>query len=280
MLRVKLVLRTAPADTMSRATFALVLALLQPAYSQFRCHLGDVRKSDGTYSIGNCDELLLHGEKIGDEGTEALAAALPSAGRLRLLDLWSNGLGKKGAEALARALEKNSKLEKLYLNENAIGAEGALALAKALTKNRALATLWLSRNGLGDEGAEAIASTALRNTAARRLEALDLWGNGITWKGGTAIADALKSNHQLRTLELRDNDMGDQTAKAFADMMPKNHALATLDLVSTGTTSTGRDALLAGLKESTANPYLVIFAEGLPHFQATSWGEKGKPNAP
>ena len=75
------VLRTAPADTMSRATFALVLALLQPAYSQFRCHLGDVRKSDGTYSIGNCDELLLHGEKIGDEGTEALAAALPSAAR-------------------------------------------------------------------------------------------------------------------------------------------------------------------------------------------------------
>ena len=56
--------------------------------------------------------------------------------------------------------------------------------------------------------------------------------------------------------------------------------LATLDLVSTGTTSTGRDALLAGLKASTANPYLVIFAEGLQHFQATSWGEKGKPNAP
>ena len=73
---------------------------------------------------------------------------------------------------------------------------------------------------------------------------------------------------------------GTSVEEAFKPSFPKNHALATLDLVSTGTTSTGRDALLAGLKESTANPYLVIFAEGLPHFQATSWGEKGKPNAP
>ena len=42
----------------------------------------------------------------------------------------------------------------------------------------------------------------------------------------------------------------------------------------------GLDALLAGLKASVANPYLVLFCEGLPHLQATSWEQKGQPNAP
>ena len=115
---------------------------------------------------------------------------------------------------------------------------------------------------------------------ARRLEALDLWGNGITSRGGLAIASALHTNFMLRTLELRDNAMGDETATAFAEMMPKNRALATLDLVSTGVTSTGLARLLAGLKASIAHPYLVIFCDGLPHLQATSWEQKGQPNAP
>ena len=74
--------------------------------------------------------------------------------------------------------------------------------------------------------------------------------------------------------------LGDETAKAFAEMMPRNVPLSTLDLVSTGTTPVGIRALLDGLKISTANPYLVLFADGLPHLQATSWEQKGRPNAP
>ena len=74
--------------------------------------------------------------------------------------------------------------------------------------------------------------------------------------------------------------LGDETAQAFADAMPHNVALSTLDLVSTGTTPAGISALREGLKVSTANPYLVLFADGLPHLQATSWELKGRPNAP
>ena len=48
-------------------------------------------------------------------------------------------------------------------------------------------------------------ATALSNGRARRLEALDLWGNGIGPRGGKALAAALHSNRALRTLELRDN---------------------------------------------------------------------------
>ena len=268
----------------ARPAFGLVslLALaLRPCAAQARCKLRDVRRADGTFSLdGRCDELLLFGEKIGDAGAEQLAAAVGADRRLKLLDLWANGLGPKGAEALARALEKNTALQKLYLNENAVGAEGAASLARALTTNRALLTLWVSRNGLGDAGAESFAAV-LRDNRARRLEALDLWGNGFTARGGAAIAAALQSNHGLRTLELRDNvQMGDATAHAFAALMPRNRALATLDLTSTGISAAGIAALLSGLKASTANPYLVIFADGLPHLQATSWEQKGQANAP
>ncbi len=62
--------------------------------------------------------------------------------------------------------------------------------------------------------------------------------------------------------------------------MPNNRALSTLDLVSTGVSPLGLAALRAGLKVSTANPYLVLFADGLPHLQATSWQEKGQRDAP
>lgn len=74
--------------------------------------------------------------------------------------------------------------------------------------------------------------------------------------------------------------MGNEVAKAFVQMMPRNVALSTLDLVSTGITPAGIRALLDGLKTSTAHPYLVLFADGLPHLQATSWEQKGQLNAP
>lgn len=264
---------------MRLASALLVLLMAHLAAAQQRCKLGDVQRPDGSYMLGHCDELLLFGEKIGDAGVEKLGAALATDKRLKLVDLWSNGVGPKGAEVLARALTTNNKLEKLYLNENDLGSAGAAALAKALAANRALAHLWLSRNKIGDAGAEAIAE-ALRKGQVRRLEALDLWGNQIGPRGGKAIADALQTNPALRTLEMRDNPMGDQTAVAFAEMMPKNRALSTLDLVGTGVSTSGIAALLGGLKVSTANPYLVLFSEHLPHMQQTSWEQQGKENAP
>ena len=78
----------------------------------------------------------------------------------------------------------------------------------------------------------------------------------------------------LRTLELRDNAMGDEGARAFAELMPRNVALSTLDLVSTGITAVGIAALRAGLATSTANPYLVLFAEGFPHLQVRPGGAR------
>ena len=73
------------AQTMWR-TF-VVLATLGCACAQRRCKLGHVRRSDGSFLLGGCDELLLHGEKIGDDGAVALAKELGTDRNLKLLDL-------------------------------------------------------------------------------------------------------------------------------------------------------------------------------------------------
>ena len=268
------------APDMGRVAVALCLLAAAPAVAQSRCKLGHVRQADGSFRIVGCDELLLHGEHIGDEGVKQLAKALKSDTRLRLLDLWSNGIGPAGASALAEALAVNSKLDKLYMNENTVGADGAEALIKALASPKsALTSLWLSRNKLGDAGAKALAA-GLTGGKTRRLQVLDLWENGITPQGGAALATALRTNHALLTLEIRGNTLGDEGARAFAELMPHSRALSTLDLSSNGISPVGTATLLRGLKASTANPYLVLFVEHVPHMQATSWEQKGRPNAP
>ena len=95
-----------------------------------RCDLEFVRRDDGTFHLGPCEELYLTNAAIGDAGAVALAAALKDNAVLRLLDLWNNGIGPTGTHALARALATNSKLDRLYLNENPIGAAGASSLAR------------------------------------------------------------------------------------------------------------------------------------------------------
>ena len=41
-----------------------------------------------------------------------------------------------------------------------------------------------------------------------------------------------------------------------------------------------RQVLRDGLKLARANPYLVVFEDGFPYQQTTSWEAKGQPNAP
>ena len=74
--------------------------------------------------------------------------------------------------------------------------------------------------------------------------------------------------------------MGDEGAKAFADLMPRNMPLSTLDLLTNGLTAAGTRAIEEGLKVATGRPYLLVYADGLPHLQLTSWQQQGKEDAP
>ena len=109
---------------------------------------------------------------------------------------------------------------------------------------------------------------------------LDLWQNGIGAIGGSALAKALQSNYALLTLEMRGNSIGDEGAKAFVAMMPRNMVLSTLDLLDNGITTTGSTELKMGLQKAQARPYLLLYEDGMPHQQWTSWQQKGQREAP
>jgi len=138
--------------------------------------------------------LNLTNNDIGDDGTRALAEALPRNQALQTLNLGRNEIGDDGARALAEALPRNQALQTLNLGRNEIGDDGARALAEALPRNQALQTLNLGRNEIGDDGARALAEALLRNQA---LQALDLDGN---WNIGSEAEAALREAWASSTL--------------------------------------------------------------------------------
>ncbi|CAK0841104.1 unnamed protein product [Prorocentrum cordatum] len=109
--------------------------------------------------------LDLFGNRVGDEGAAALAAALRAPGALpslQVLNLTNNRVGDEGAAALAAALRAPGALPSLQvldLGDNRVGAEGAAVLAAALRAPGALPRLQLLHlggNRVGDEGAAAL----------------------------------------------------------------------------------------------------------------------------
>jgi Ran GTPase-activating protein (RanGAP) involved in mRNA processing and transport len=113
--------------------------------------------------------LDLYGNKIGDEGTKALAGYLPSS--LQTLNLDNNNIGAEGVKALAGYLP--SSLQTLDLWCNNIGDEGVKALAEHLPSS--LQELDLCSNNIGDEGVKALAEHLPSS-----LQTLDLWNNNIS----------------------------------------------------------------------------------------------------
>ncbi|KAI4558930.1 hypothetical protein MJT46_013572 [Ovis ammon polii x Ovis aries] len=99
-------------------------------------------------------KLAFWGNQVGDEGAQALAAALGDHQSLRWLSLVGNNIGSVGAQALALMLEKNMALEELWLSNNHITSLGAEALLWALEKNDTILEVWLRGNTFSPEEIE------------------------------------------------------------------------------------------------------------------------------
>ena len=66
-------------------------------------------------------------------------------------------------------------------------------------------------------------------------------------RGATEIANALKTNRNLRSLRLRGVDIGSKGATALGQMLVENTALTTLDLRGNQIEDAGAEAIAAGL---------------------------------
>lgn len=174
--------------------------------------------------------------RLGNAGAEALGAC-PHLGRLRSLNLRSNGLGPAGVRAIADSPHLRS-LEDLTLDWNDIYADGAAALrcdkepkpwrklslgwtrvgddgVRRLCGSGSLGRLrflYLASNGLSDDAAIALGAC----DSLQSLEALYADQNGIGDRGAAALATS-PSLTRLRWMHLRHNRIGDEGGRALAE---------------------------------------------------------------
>lgn len=239
-----------------RARLACLLFTVSMASAR-QCKQSDVSRPDGSFALAGCDEVVLFGESIGDEGAQKLAAALGVLGAgagLQLLDLWRNGIGPAGARAIGAALAKGAKVGRLYLNENPLGADGVRAIAAGIAKSRSPEHLWLSRTGAAPRSGRT-APSALRTSRARRdsceLRARQRGGSPLPPQPATsprAPLSPLSSRSPAPAATLP--GAGDEGAAALATALRTNRELQALDLWECGITGAGAASLATALEEN------------------------------
>lgn len=183
--------------------------------------IDDLRLLADSSSLTNLSQLNLSGNRLTHEAVRVLAQShlLP---QLETLHLDSNLLGDAGALAV-RQWAALPRLTRLSLGQNQIFAAGVKALAEAPAL-RGLISLDLSWNISCDDGAVALAYANWT-----RLQALNLWFNGVGDRGVRALAHS-KTVSQLTRLNLTANCITDVGARALIESrsLPR---LARLDLL-------------------------------------------------
>jgi len=151
-------------------------------------------------------EVNLSGNRIGNEGATALAAAVGRSSTLTKLHLAKCEIGDEGASMLAEALLRNPRLVQLDMRYNRIGPKGASNLAAVLATDKSLTMLGMYSNRIGNEGVTMLAHALKKNT---RLIATCLGENDIGDEGAQKVAEALSSNAALTAIDLRMNRIGE-----------------------------------------------------------------------
>ncbi|KAG2441186.1 hypothetical protein HYH02_010030 [Chlamydomonas schloesseri] len=184
--------------------------------------------------------LQLFNNMSGDEGATHIAGLLARAPRMEDIRFASSRVGPAGGIALAKSLMAGSCLVRLDFSDNPLTAEVAPALAAALAGQPALRALNLNDTGLGPDGVATLCGGLLQSYAAaeaagrprQQLEELGLALNEVDPDAAKAVA-ALVAAHarSLRSVNLRENELGDRGAVTLARALAVLAAPQSVDLV-------------------------------------------------
>jgi uncharacterized protein (TIGR02996 family) len=136
--------------------------------------------------------LALHGNRLGEAGTAALAASLVFTKMAELdgvIDLRRVEMGPAGTRVLAESPALKT-VESLDLEGNFMGDAGLAALA-ASPHLKQLRVLSLRENRISDDGVRALARSPIMVT----LRVVDLTGNVITQDSADRLSDASVEHH-------------------------------------------------------------------------------------
>ena len=214
---------------------------------------GACRLSPAIRDHASVKEVQLDGNRIGDRGAAAVAAAvratsapferlrvrdnvnmtsaaakafasaMAGSSTLRELDASKAPFGAEGAKALCAGLAATASLEILELSGCRLRAEGAKWLGDAVAKCASLRRLGVSRNSLGDKGVFELTSRGLDCNAS--LEALDLRHNAIGPEGAKRLKGSLERRCvTVRVLELEGNKLEEEETRALAETARRERA--------------------------------------------------------
>eukprot|EP00606_Chrysophyceae_sp_TOSAG23-5_P001321 GSChrysophyteH2.ASY1.ANO1.137.1 assembled CDS len=121
-------------------------------------NLASLMEYDGC-TIKNLD---LSWNKVGTDGSIAIANALSKNTSLTCLSLSANGISDKGGQMLASALYGNKHIEELLLNQNNLAGGCCFVFSKAIMTHPKIQKLDLSFNPVGEAGARSIYRQIMR----------------------------------------------------------------------------------------------------------------------
>mmetsp|Transcript_8028 Transcript_8028/g.29835 ORF Transcript_8028/g.29835 Transcript_8028/m.29835 type:complete len:798 (-) Transcript_8028:3637-6030(-) len=199
-------------------------------------------------------DIQLKGNQIGSAGAQLLAPSLAVNHSLKVLELHNADIGPKGASACCQFMMSNDTIHAINFNQNNIGDIGAESVANLIRMGR-ISTLGLSENSITYKGASALAQAFNYSN----LTGIDLGGNDKVGNAGAAqIAKALKENHTITSVDLRNCGIGTKGCIQLASMLHMNARLQHLDLGSNMCKNDGAISLAKALAKNTALKRLCL----------------------
>ena len=173
--------------------------------------------------VDNLEDLRLDKTGIGLEDCHALSELLSSSPILQSISIAGNDLPPEAVELIITGLQHNTMFEQLDISGSKFNLHNCISLASVTWPP---GRLILEDCGIDDEGAIELGRLIDQNT----VTVLYLWGNRISAKGATTIAEMLPRNTSLRELDLRCQSIGLEGTQKLIDSLSQNSTLRKLCL--------------------------------------------------
>ncbi len=197
--------------------------------------------------------------QLAETFVRALASHIKANGSLESLDLEGIRLGPEGARTIFESLRGNKTLKALDIGSNSmgygeVGQAHAVSLVEVINET-ALEILIVDFNGLDTEIAVALAKALTSN---QNLKTLDISCNSVKRDGFLAFALMLKANSVLKELDISSNRGKEEGTLALADSLETNTSLEFLDISFNKIRDNGAIALAKSLQKNSTLRFLDL----------------------